>query len=278
LNKGKRRVKMADRERASKRDLALLNRFPELFRQWDLSSSESCMGRGICVGPGWYQLLLMMSVELQDFNKNAKQNATEENPYKPVEYGQIKEKFGSLRVYIDNYTEEAQAIVRRYEWLSREFCEFCGGLDRVSLWGGWIQATCHPCSEHKVMRQASELYAVARRPSKYSKKEPMSHEEALEYLKEQFGPDKHRNRGAKYLPEGFPESVQETLEWSLDGILEDEDFLSAVREARAKSPEESDSAIRYSESGFDLPTKCRFMSESLVRRSIAAVDGGNKNG
>lgn len=96
---------------------------------------EPILNRGICwCDDGWLQLIHDLIEELLavGWNKQIKQ---------------IKEKFGGLRFYIGNGSEEIFNIISKYESLSYETCEVCGepGQNRNDCgWGGrgWYKTMC----------------------------------------------------------------------------------------------------------------------------------------
>lgn len=60
------------------------------------------------------------------------------------EIRQIKEKFGSLRLYVQNETSEIEEIISRMEDETESVCSVCGG-PRTKTSSGWIK---HYCDEH----------------------------------------------------------------------------------------------------------------------------------
>ena len=58
--------------------------------------------------------------------------------------GQIKEKFGGLRIYIDTGNDAVWKIIDEAEALSFKTCEFCGRPGRRRS-GGWIKVRCDEC-------------------------------------------------------------------------------------------------------------------------------------
>ena len=54
---------------------------------------------------------------------------------------QAKEKFGGLRFYVNDISDECGKIISKYESLSMETCEVCGekGETRGS---GWVRTLC----------------------------------------------------------------------------------------------------------------------------------------
>lgn len=55
---------------------------------------------------------------------------------------QVKEKFGTLRFYLDHYTEEADALIGRAEKRSSVECEECGAAGKARSPRGWIRTLC----------------------------------------------------------------------------------------------------------------------------------------
>lgn len=87
---------------------------------------------GIEVGDGWFDLLHETCIKLKEVGFNGK-------------FSQIKEKYGSLRVYIaKGATEEQWKIVEDAEEKSEFICEQCGE-DGKLVDDGWIYGICEPC-------------------------------------------------------------------------------------------------------------------------------------
>ncbi len=59
------------------------------------------------------------------------------------EIKQCKEKFASLRFYINNGNHDIFNIIEKYEDLSENTCEICGTTENVAIrGGGWLVALC----------------------------------------------------------------------------------------------------------------------------------------
>jgi len=101
---------------------------PKLYTQRNQPANVTCMCWGF-PGDGWFNLLLEASIELEKFD---------------VQAVQVKEKFGTLRLYIagpDSRDERVQAIIRRAEERSCVECETCGAAGkRVGY--GYTQTLC----------------------------------------------------------------------------------------------------------------------------------------
>ena len=119
----------------------LYEKYPNLFKQVGLPMSESCMAFGIDVDDGWSEIMEKVCAQLDALDGNH------------IQFAQIKEKFGGLRIYldyIDDCPEEvwnaAHDIINEAEELSYKTCEACGkpGEERG---GGWIKVYCDECQE-----------------------------------------------------------------------------------------------------------------------------------
>ena len=88
----------------------LFIKYPELFRQKDLTPQETCMCWGIQCGDGWYDIIDILCCEIQRYINNKK--------IKQPEIEQIKSKFGRLRFHIRGRDEYIDGLVRMAEQLS----------------------------------------------------------------------------------------------------------------------------------------------------------------
>lgn len=62
---------------------------------------------------------------------------------------QVKEKFGGLRIYLEDKTDEtAKAILRRAEESSLRVCEVCGAPGQRMATHGWVRVRCDTHSEY----------------------------------------------------------------------------------------------------------------------------------
>jgi len=150
----------------------LFKKYPELFRQKNLSMRETCMCWGLSCSAGWYTLLDNLCSWL---NWNMKNNS---HMFPQVEFTQIKEKFGTLRAYYttralteDEYNklkkkevflpktykeylksdlirggEEISGVVSFAEHLSGTICEICGLPGKTIEINKWWHTV---CSKHE---------------------------------------------------------------------------------------------------------------------------------
>lgn len=90
------------------------------------------------VYPGWMKLIQDMLRELDELH------------YDGIgchpEFTDIKDKFGTLRVYGHNFNDETQEIIDKYERLSAETCATCGAKGELRVQHRWLYVA---CEEHK---------------------------------------------------------------------------------------------------------------------------------
>lgn len=108
----------------------LYAKYPSLFRQKDLPMSQTLMCFGFEVGDGWYDII-----------NNLCKTLTNHNSAKPIEAVQVKEKFGTLRFYVNYHDEFVDGAIDMAENMSATTCEVCGKRGR-STDSGWIQTLC----------------------------------------------------------------------------------------------------------------------------------------
>ena len=119
-----------------KNEKYLYDNWPKLFGQKSLPMSKSCMYWGICVGDGWFNILCWMCGEIQ---KWCDQNNTQ------VEFTQIKEKFGLLRVYTNTSNDAIDDIIMIAEEISSKQCEICGRRGKLREID-WMVTLCWRCN------------------------------------------------------------------------------------------------------------------------------------
>ncbi len=116
--------------------LELKEKYPELLQGMDMTIQESCMAWGMEIGEGWSKI---MSELCEKISK------------KGVVLTQVKEKFGTLRVYFsapEKVHDEVDNLINKAEGKSAKTCEVCGG-DGKTRGGGWLVTLCDSCDEER---------------------------------------------------------------------------------------------------------------------------------
>jgi hypothetical protein len=85
---------------------------------------------------GWRQLIWDMLDEIQALNP-----LVGEGDVHPV-FEDIKEKFGTLRVYGYNINAEQQDIIARYQKIAAETCMTCGEKGELRVQHRWLYVAC----------------------------------------------------------------------------------------------------------------------------------------
>lgn len=114
-------------------DKKICKSFPSLFRDRHGKPSETCLCFGIEFNDGWYPILEELCKEISKIDNT-------------VYFTQLKEKFGTMRVYTSGASSETfnsiHDIIEKYENLSGTICEDCGKPGKVRNDLGWIRTLC----------------------------------------------------------------------------------------------------------------------------------------
>lgn len=110
------------------REFTIIKPDPEL--------KNNLMAFGFDCGEGWYPLIHELLNKIQDI---ADRDGID------LQVVQIKEKFGSLRVYMNWETDEVSNLIEAYERKSVTICEVCGKPGELKRDRGWYSTTCAVC-------------------------------------------------------------------------------------------------------------------------------------
>lgn len=116
----------------------MLEKYPELFGSGDeLNPQKTLMVFGIETGKGWKDVILSYLPKISEIVKEKKLDN-----FRIV---QIKEKFGSLRVYTNNSVQEIEDIIDEMEKECSTTCETCGSKEGKFRSNGWMRVICDEC-------------------------------------------------------------------------------------------------------------------------------------
>lgn len=116
-------------------DKKLCEDFPLLYRNRNGSKSETSMCWGF-PGDGWEPLIRRLSEKLEAAIK-----ALPDDEREHCSAAQVKEKFGTLRFYLDGGTDEMEAWIAEAEAESARTCEDCGAPGKLRG-KGWLRTVC----------------------------------------------------------------------------------------------------------------------------------------
>lgn len=126
----------------------LVDTFPALF----VNDPQKCISLfGFECGDGWFGLLKECIEKIK---------VVCESQQIEIHVAQIKEKWGTLRFYIDYGTDEIFSIINEAEQKSEETCEHCGQPGSMRKYAGrFYSIHCDKCFEE------SNARIVAKQPS-----------------------------------------------------------------------------------------------------------------
>jgi hypothetical protein len=120
----------------------LIKKYPKILADINKSPQETLICFGCECGDGWYKLLDSLFKALQ-------RTVDEDKEPQPVVF-QVKEKWGSLSVYLMSGTKTQYALIDMASDLSTKICENCGDMRNVKLrQGGWLHNFCDSCEENR---------------------------------------------------------------------------------------------------------------------------------
>jgi len=117
----------------------LIKKFPKLYTE---CGEHPFTQFGFECDDGWFRLILWLSRYLQDYidqqNKWSEKYPDKYLPVKQIKVVQVKEKFATLRFYVDGGNERTQAIISFVEYISGYICERSGKTDDIVVnTNGW---------------------------------------------------------------------------------------------------------------------------------------------
>lgn len=117
----------------------LYERFPQLFRD----SDKTLMRWGVATGDGWFQILFKLCEDIEAV-------CEEKRIFKggSVRFSQIKEKFGTLTVYVDKGFPEIYALINAAAEESATTCETCGKPGEMRR-TSWFHVACDSCEAER---------------------------------------------------------------------------------------------------------------------------------
>lgn len=113
-------------------EIALVQEFPDIFRDYGKSPEETCMAWGCEHSDGWYGIIRGLCKVISWHIKHSE---------KPInfKFTQVKEKFGTLRVYTMGSDDYIDGCIDMAEKMSAVTCEVTGNPGEMCRKGGWYR-------------------------------------------------------------------------------------------------------------------------------------------
>ena len=119
----------------------LIQKFPSLFIDRNKSPMETLICFGCECGDGWYSIL---EHSLNLIDQHCRHNELED-----IRLTQVKEKYGSLCIYLSSFDSYIDGVVNMAEEISATTCEECGNLGSIDYEQYWLECRCENCRQHK---------------------------------------------------------------------------------------------------------------------------------
>jgi len=120
-------------------DVYLTRKYPNLYRQRNGTIMETAMCWGFECGDGWFNLIQVASAAIEELILEMPESSRE-----LYNASQVKEKYGSLRFYMDSETDKMSKIISLAEKQSAITCENCGKPGKISG-KDWYSCRCKEC-------------------------------------------------------------------------------------------------------------------------------------
>jgi hypothetical protein len=114
------------------------------FIKPDPTLRNNLMAFGYENGLGWYPLIEELFDKITELLDTKYLELKED-----FEVLQVKEKWGSLRVYVSTANDEIFDLIDEYEEKSSKICENCGKPGIIKEINGWWTCTCAECEKIK---------------------------------------------------------------------------------------------------------------------------------
>lgn len=113
-------------------EVSLVREFPDIFRDHGKSSEETCMAWGCEHSDGWHGIIRALCRSISNHVKHSKV---------PIDFKftQVKEKFGTLRVYTFGADDYISGCIRMAEEMSALTCEVTGSPGEMCRRGFWYR-------------------------------------------------------------------------------------------------------------------------------------------
>lgn len=125
---------------------ALFNDCPLIFRPNSNGTQTIVNYREFECGDGWFNIIHELSLKIEGIAVQMHQNGTPLAGLPHVR--QVKEKFGGLRFYMDNGTEDTQELIDQARLKASVTCEFCGSPgQKQENNNGLLMVVCADCAK-----------------------------------------------------------------------------------------------------------------------------------
>ena len=121
----------------------LIQKYPKIFKQYE---GNPGMVNWYGVPQGWLLIIDKLCGAIQHYVDNTTRYING-NPTKPTQptLTQMKEKFGSLRFYMEGSDDYVEGMISMAEYMCDNTCQECGAENDLGVTSGWISVLCRNC-------------------------------------------------------------------------------------------------------------------------------------
>ena len=112
----------------------IIHNYPEFFKGIGKSPQESCLAFGLECDDGWYDIIDTCCSLIKSHYKNKKEI--------DFEFVQVKEKFGTLRLYYQGGDDFVGGVIDAAEAFSARVCEITGNPGKLRVKHMWYKTLC----------------------------------------------------------------------------------------------------------------------------------------
>ena len=88
-------------------------------------------------------------IMLEDYRKVLIRN----NYLDEFQWIEVKEKYGTLRLYSYSAPEEVLDLELKYDYISRHICICCGRINVATVTDGWVELLCEDCYNKRILNE-----------------------------------------------------------------------------------------------------------------------------
>jgi hypothetical protein len=118
----------------------IYQRCPIIYRGVNDGPKKNLMCFGFECRSGWFEMILMLSEAVEKLAREKQRQGVDEEEL-PIVI-QVKEKFGGLRFYVQNASEEIYDLISKAEQSSYGICEICGAAGGLMKAGPVVMTRC----------------------------------------------------------------------------------------------------------------------------------------
>ena len=125
-------------------DKMLCEKYPKMMVNRHKSMQETTMCWGFECDDGWYNILNQLMSQIQhhiDWQQDRKERFNQGDGCVQVTLDQVKEKFGTLRIYYSGGDDYIRGLVSMAQAMSGSTCEVCGNAGKFRG-KSWFYTAC----------------------------------------------------------------------------------------------------------------------------------------